>query len=114
MMITLRIDAYHQQQVSEADIKADYTILNKHLRINELLHEYSRFFILCLLFILTIIEIIIISRIIITIINTIMMIIPMIIIPFMIIFFQRRPNDLPDSASAEARQDQSGTLHGCH
>ena len=30
-------------KVSEADIKADYTILNKHLRINELLHEYSRF-----------------------------------------------------------------------
>ena len=28
--------------MSEADIKAEYTMLNKHLRINELLHEYSR------------------------------------------------------------------------
>ena len=54
MMIILRIDAHHQK-VSEADIKADYTILNKHLRINELLHEYSRFFIFCLLFIIVII-----------------------------------------------------------
>ena len=54
MMIILRIDAHHQK-VSEADIKADYTILNKHLRINELLHEYSRFSIFCLLFIIVII-----------------------------------------------------------
>ena len=29
-------------KVSESDIKAEYTMLNKHLRINELLHEYSR------------------------------------------------------------------------
>ena len=29
-------------KVSEEDIKAEKTMLNKHLRINELLHEYSR------------------------------------------------------------------------
>ena len=31
-------------KVSEEDIKAEKTMLNKHLRINELLHEYSRLF----------------------------------------------------------------------
>ena len=81
-------------KVSEEDIKAEKTMLNKHLRINELLHEYSRLFYHILLPCAIVIKIILI----ITLIN----------------LFQRRANDLPDSAAAEARKDQSRTFHVGH
>ena len=76
-------------KVSEEDIKAEKTMLNKHLRINELLHEYSRLLSShspsLIILIITLINL-----------------------------FQRRANDLPDSAAAEARKDQSRTFHVGH